>query len=161
VGGSTIISNLQLILINHTFPECNIPLHLASRVPWYPIGVGVSSKDSATPQNYSLPDELLIQSPSRWHGSLMITVDDPRYHHPSPPVHISNDIIIITSASISPQITHQAVVSLYRDANSLLFSYIVCQMPGPNSFFICQCLLLSDDIVPALDFRLQQHNSPL
>jgi len=141
VGGSSTISNLQSIFVNHIFPECSIPLHLPALVPSCATGVEVSSKDSATLPNDFLPGQLRSRSLSRLRGFWSINVDDPRYHLPSPPDVRSNDIFVSTSAQIRPLISHQAAPSLYRHPNTVSFSYFVCGMADPNTSIFSRWLM--------------------
>jgi hypothetical protein len=161
VGGFTIISNLQTVLVSHVFPEGSIPLYLGPWIPWYAIRVKVSSDDSATLPNESLPVQLSRQSLTRMRVLLVVTIDDPRYALPFPPEVGGNDISVCTSASIRPLINHQAAPAPFHRPNSFTFSYFVCRVADTNSSSFSWRLLEANYIRTACDFCLQRWNGPL
>jgi len=153
VGGFTIFSNFQSVFVNHVFPERSIPLHLASWVPSYAMGVKASSEDGAPLPNDSQPVQLSHRSLSRMRVILVVNVDDPRYPLTRPPDVSSNDILVRTSAQIRPLINHQAAPSPYRRPNSFSFSYFACRMADPDtsSFSFSRWLLQAHYVRPAIE----------
>jgi len=161
LGGPAIISKLQSILVNHVFPESSIPLHVASWVPSFAVGIEVSREDSAALPNDSLPVQLSRQSLSRMRVLLVLNVDDPRYPLHSPPDVGGNDIFVCNSAQISPLINHQAAPSPYRCPNSVSFSYFIYRMADPNTSSFSRWLLQAHNVRLAFDSHLPRRNRPL
>jgi hypothetical protein len=163
VGGFIIVSNFQSVFVNYIFPEHSIPLHLASWVASYAMGVKVSSVDGAPLPNDSPPVQLSPRSLSQMRVLLVGNIDDPRYSLPPPSDVSSNDILVRTSAKIRPLVNHQATPSPYRRPNSFSFSYFVCRMADPDtsSFSFSRWLLQAHYIRPPFDSRLERRDGPL
>ena len=64
---------------------------------------------------------------------MIVISDDSGYHLPSCRDISSNDIVITTSAIMSPLINHQAAPSPYCCPNTFSISYFVCGMADPIS----------------------------
>ena len=134
LGGSPIISNLQSIFVNHVLPERSIPLNLASWFSSCAIGVEVSSEDSATPPNDSLPVQLPRRSLSRLRDFLIINVDDPRY---SPPlllrsVAMTSSLVPLLKSLRSSNIRQLSLRIAVQTLFHFLISYAELLIPIPS-----------------------------
>jgi len=163
VGWPAVISNLHFVLVNHAFPEISIPLHLASWVPLFAVGVEVSCEDSANLPNDSLPVHLSRRSlcHSRLRVFPIVTFDTPRNLFTSSPDVGSDYIVIGPSAHIRPLINHHATPLPYRRPNSVSFSSFIWRMADPNLSAFSRWLLQAHYVRPTFDSRLPQCNGPL
>ena len=132
VGGPAVSTNLPSVPINLTFPECSIPLNMASCVPSFAVGVEVFSEDSPDLPNDWLPVQLSRCSRSRPHIILIVNIDNPRDLFTSPPDVGTDNIVSGPSAQIRPLINNQASPLPYRGPNCFSFAYFVCRMADPN-----------------------------
>jgi len=104
VGGSGIISNLQSIVVTQVFPENSIPLHLASLVTLFPVGIKVSCQDSATLPTDSPPVQLSCWTLSLSHLPVLLIANivNPRYLFTCSPEVSCGNIICGPSAHQPP-----------------------------------------------------------